>query len=413
MQVVHFRACSLAAWMVFSLMLGAAHSQPPNAAASGHTVVLISLDGLRWDAPARDGAANLLALGKRGVWAPEGMLPSYPAQNAPNLYTVVTGLYPGEHGIVGDAFYDPERGAHYSANDAESAGEGAWYGGTPLWSLAESQGVRTACLGWTGCTAEIAGHRPTYVARTEAKPEAAVHRILAWLRLPGDKRPRLIVARFTEAGEAGRRFGPDAPETRTAIRSIDAAMGRLIADLKRTEVSADLVVVSDHGLAKPEGGWITLDQYTSLTGFTASGSFLYAKSETDRTNAYNRLKRATSEFVAYRLKDLPAELHLKSSARAGDPVIVATGPYAIRVHTPKSGEVDAAPRGVDGFDSETVPETKAIFFAAGPDIVEGKTVAPFDTVHLYPWLAHLLGLTPAKSDGNLNILSSTLRDGGN
>ena len=56
---------------------------------------------------------------------------------------------------------------------------------------------------------------------------------------------------------------------------------------------------------------------------------------------------------------------------------------------------------------------KAIFIAAGPDIVKGKTVAPFENVNLYPWLAHLLGLTPAKNDGSLNILSGTLRDGGN
>jgi alkaline phosphatase D len=55
---------------------------------------------------------------------------------------------------------------------------------------------------------------------------------------------------------------------------------------------------------------------------------------------------------------------------------------------------------------------KASFFAAGPDIVVGKTVQPFENVNLYPWLAHLLGLTPPKSDGSLNVLAGTLRDGG-
>jgi alkaline phosphatase D len=42
----------------------------------------------------------------------------------------------------------------------------------------------------------------------------------------------------------------------------------------------------------------------------------------------------------------------------------------------------------------------------------GKTVQPFENVNLYPWLAHLLGLTPPKSDGSLNVLAGTLRDGG-
>jgi alkaline phosphatase D len=55
---------------------------------------------------------------------------------------------------------------------------------------------------------------------------------------------------------------------------------------------------------------------------------------------------------------------------------------------------------------------KSSFFAAGPDIVSGKTVAPFENVNLYPWIAHLLGLTPPKTDGSLNVLAGTLRDGG-
>ena len=55
---------------------------------------------------------------------------------------------------------------------------------------------------------------------------------------------------------------------------------------------------------------------------------------------------------------------------------------------------------------------KASFFAAGPDIVPGKTIAPFENVNLYPWMAHMLGLTAPNSDGNLNILAATLRDGG-
>ena len=55
---------------------------------------------------------------------------------------------------------------------------------------------------------------------------------------------------------------------------------------------------------------------------------------------------------------------------------------------------------------------KASFYAAGPDIVSGKTVVPFENVNLYPWIAHILGLNPPPSDGDINILSKTLRDQG-
>ena len=95
-------------------------------------------------------------------------------------------------------------------------------------------------------------------------------------------------------------------------------------------------------------------------------------------------------------------------------MIVATGPYPIRAHQPSAEKTDQPPSpGMHGFDPRKVPQMKATFFAAGPDIVPGKTVAPFENVNLYPWIAHLLGLTSPRSDGNLNILAGTLRDGGN
>ena len=76
------------------------------AAQKAHYVVLVSLDGFRWDYAKRDGAVHLLALGKKGVWAPEGMMPSFPSLTFPNHFTIVTGLYPEHHGLVANSFYD-------------------------------------------------------------------------------------------------------------------------------------------------------------------------------------------------------------------------------------------------------------------------------------------------------------------
>src|SRR5437763_10196055 len=111
------------------------------AAQKAHYVVLVSLDGFRWDYAKRDGAAHLLALGKAGVWAPEGMLPSYPSLTFPNHFTIVTGLYPEHHGLVANSFYDETKQARYGIAEA-AVSDGSWYSGVPLWSLAESQGMR-------------------------------------------------------------------------------------------------------------------------------------------------------------------------------------------------------------------------------------------------------------------------------
>ena len=390
------------------------------AAQQAHYVVLVSLDGFRWDYAKHDGAVNLLALGKKGVWAPEGMMPSYPSLTFPNHFTIVTGLYPEHHGLVANTFYDETKHARYSISDAKAVTDGSWYSGVPLWSLAESQGMHAACLFWPGSEAEIAGHRPSWYAvfdnKTQATDEVEQARIddaIALLKMPEAERPHFITIYYSEPDHEGHEYGPDAPQTRAAVQKMDRMIGKLKKALDATHLPIDLVVVSDHGMAKVEGGWITLDEFADLTGFESAGPLLYGKTEEDRVHAYNKLKQASSQFVAYRRKDVPAGLDYNQNPREGDPVVVATGPYAIRAHKPPADRPDHPPElGMHGFDPHKVSEMKASFFAAGPDIVEGKTVAPFENVNLYPWIAHLLGLKTPKNDGSLNVLAGTLRDNG-
>lgn len=385
-----------------------------------HYVVLVSLDGFRWDYAKRDHAAHLLALGKQGVWAPDGMLPSYPSLTFPNHFTIVTGLYPEHHGLVANGFYDPARQARYAIYDSKAVTDGTWYSGVPLWSLAEGHGMRTACLLWPGSEAEIAGFRPTWYAHFDSKTEAGaeaeqarIDDVAALLHLAAAERPHFITIYYSEPDHEGHEFGPDAQETRTAELKVDGLVGKLKAALDATGLPIDLVVVSDHGMVKSKGGWITLDQFADLKGIETAGPLLYPATEEDRVRVYNQLKEASPQFFVYRLKNVPADLEYDQNAREGDPVVVATGPYAIRAHAPEADKTDQPPTiGMHGFDPRKIPDMKASFFAAGPDIVVGKTVAPFENVNLYPWLAHMLGLSPSKTDGSLNILSGTLRDGG-
>jgi len=393
----------------------------PNSAQAlkAHYVVLVSLDGFRWDYAKKYGATHLLAIGRQGVWAPEGMYPSYPSLTFPNHYAIATGLYPEHNGLVANSFLDLEREAdgqldRYGIGDAKAVTDGSWYGGVPLWSLAEKQGMRAACLFWPGSEAEIAGERPSeYLKFDDKLDEAArIGQVIAWLKEPESSRPHLITLYYSDVDHAGHEFGPDAKETKAAVVKVDGLVGKLNAALKATRLPVNLVVVSDHGMVKIQGPWVTLESFADLAGFETAGSLLYAKSEVDRSRVYNKLKQASEKFEVYRRKDVPAGLHYNENGREGDPVIVATGPYAIRAHGPAEGKPDSVPVGQHGFDPQKMPEMKASFFARGPDIVVGKTVAPFENVNLYPWIAHMLGLETAKSDGSLNILAGTLRDNG-
>jgi len=393
----------------------------PNSAQAlkAHYVVLVSLDGFRWDYAKKYGAPNLLALGRQGVWAPDGMLPSYPSLTFPNHYAIITGLYPEHNGLVANSFLDEKRAAegkeaHYAIGNAKAVTDGSFYSGVPLWSLAEKQGMRTACLFWPGSEAEIAGERPTDYLKFDDQVDemARIERVKGWLEEPESDRPHFITLYYSDVDHAGHTYGPDAPQTRAAVARVDKLIGNLKIALDATHLPIDLVVVSDHGMVKIQGPWVTLDQFADLSNFEAAGPLLYGKTEEDRVKAYNQLKKASDKFQVYRRKDVPAGLHYNENPREGDPVVVPTGPYAIRAHGPTGDRPDSEPVGQHGFDPHTMPEMKASFFAEGPDILSGKTVAPFENVNLYPWIAHMLGLNAPKSDGSLNILAGTLRDNG-
>jgi alkaline phosphatase D len=389
---------------------------PSNAAGqqSKHYVVLVSLDGFRYDYPAKYSAKNLLAMGARGASAPDGMIPSYPSVTFPNHYSIVTGLYPDHHGIVANSFYDPTRKETYSYTNPKTTSDGSWYSGTPLWVLAEQQGMRAASFFWPTSDAEIQGKRPSfYVAPYDDNfpGDKRVEQVLAWLRLPPETRPHLIALYYPDTDHAGHAYGPDAPETAEAVRHVDEMVGKLWEGIAASGLPVDLIVVADHGMETLQGDWVILDKWADLSQFETSGPLLYAKSEADAEKAYQSLNGASDKFKVYRRAQVPAYLHFNSNPREGDPVIVPTGPYSIVAHDPNAGggTTRTPPRGGHGYDPRQMPSMKAIFFAAGPDIRSGVTVAPFENVDVYPLIARILKLRMGPIDGKLDPLQGMLK----
>lgn len=124
-------------------------------------VILISADGFRADFTEKYDAKFLQSISKTGVRA-KYMQPSYPSVTFPNHYTIVTGLYPAHHGLVDNTYLDVASGKLYSMGNKKMVAEGKWYGGTPLWVLAEQQKMLSASFFWVASEADIQGIKPTY-----------------------------------------------------------------------------------------------------------------------------------------------------------------------------------------------------------------------------------------------------------
>jgi alkaline phosphatase D len=385
----------------------------PNSAQQRHKpyVVLVSLDGFRYDYAQKYGAPNLLAIASRGASAPDGMIPAYPSVTFSNHYTIVTGLYPEHHGIVANSFYDPERKQHYSYSDPKTSADGSWYGGTPLWVLAEKQGMRSACFFWPGSEAEIDGARPTYYLKFDNKvpDEDRIDQVIAWLRLPARKRPHFITLYYSDTDHAGHQFGPESPEEAAAVHHVDDLMGHLETKLNRLRLPIDLIIVADHGMDTLQGGWINLDQWANLSGFETDGSLMYPSSEEAAEKVYEQLNGASDKFNVYRRRDVPAELHYDTNPRIGDPVVVLNGPYWVRAKSaPFANDKPSDIKGMHGYDPFRFKTMRAIFYAEGPDIRRGVTAEPFENVNLYPFIAKILGLKIGSVDGDLKVLQGIM-----
>ena len=215
-------------------------------------LILISLDGFRPDYLERTKAPHLQALAGRGVRA-DGLVPVFPAKTFPNHYTIVTGLYPERHGIIGNTIYDPTTRRTFTMSNRTEVRDPMWWGGEPIWVTAERAGLRTGTLFWPGSEARIHGVRPTHWRAYDEsmRGTARVDEVLRWLDLPEGRRPAFVTLYFEDTDSAGHRNGPNSDAARQAISRVDGYVGRLVRGLERRGLlsSTNLIVLSDHGMA--------------------------------------------------------------------------------------------------------------------------------------------------------------------
>ena len=389
----------------------AAHPENSPAQVDKPYVLLISIDGYRYDYSEKYGATNLIELGKQGVRA-KALLPEFPSLTFPNHYSIATGLYPEHHGIVENSFWDPELQASFRFTNPVDAGDGRWWGGTPLWVLAEQQGMRSAAYFWVGSEAPIQGVRPSYwyVYSSKTTMETQTNQVMEWLNLPKAQRPHLILLYLSKVDHEGHLHGPDAPETRDAVQEVDAALGRLFEQVHATGLPVNIVVVSDHGMARVSRAIrFTEDEFEGAKFVVGATQVdVYSKDPAVIDKLYARFEHKDPQIAVYRKRDIPAALHYGGNNRIGDLVLFATSPVLLRYDAP-GGRPPGKVEGMHGYDVARVPEMKGIFYAWGPAIKQGVVINEFQNINIYTFIAHMLGLKPPGTDGELSVLLPILK----
>lgn len=413
------RLRSLAAIALAGLvgLAGRAANPPP--------LILISLDGFRWDYCARhpEATPHLRRLAAEGV-AARSLIPVFPSNTFPNHYSIVTGLYPSHHGIINNDLFDQRLGAFFHYKSPLSVRDPRWWGGEPIWATAVRQGRKSATSYWVGAEAETAGVRPTFWRPYDyaGHPFAArIEEIIRWLRLPEEQRPAVLALYYEETNSIGHRTGPESGETTEAIRLLDTQVGAITARLAEEKIAANLVIVSDHGMTAcdPERV-LMLDDLVDLA--TVQVDFdqtvvglrpLRGREPTNDDGAVSELMRSLEKLPpqvkAYRAADLPARLHIDAVHPRVPPVwLVPNEGWEVMRRSVFNFLRARFEKGQHGYDPG-LPSMHGIFIAHGPSFRPGVVLEPFENVHIYNLLCAVAGLTPAPNDGDNRLLQSALR----
>ncbi|HXP83488.1 MAG TPA: ectonucleotide pyrophosphatase/phosphodiesterase [Bryobacteraceae bacterium] len=249
----------------------------------GAPVLMISIDGMRPDAvthAAEHGlkVPNLQRFMKEGVYA-TGVTGVVPTITFPSHTTLVTGVWPAQHGIYSNNTFDPF-----------SETQRFWYWRDirvpTLWQAADQAGIVTASVNWPVTVAakpvrylipeywrarnpedrkllEALTRPADFLTELEAKlgdytngDDTTVHgdeiRTKFAIEILSRVKPGFMTLHLTALDETQHESAPFSAESNATLEALDGMVGRLTAAALANDANAVVAVVSDHGFARTD-----------------------------------------------------------------------------------------------------------------------------------------------------------------
>ncbi|XP_023217195.1 ectonucleotide pyrophosphatase/phosphodiesterase family member 5-like [Centruroides sculpturatus] len=381
-------------------------------------VLLLSFDGFRWDYAGKYHTPNLDWIARTGVQARRGIRTAFVTKTFPDHYTIATGLYEENHGIVNNKMYDPVYDEIFTKRNKDPKW---WDGGEPLWITAKLQGLRTGTYFWPGSEVNFRGIMPdaylTYNEKISFRDR--IDTAIKWLV---EDKLDLVVAYFHEPDKAGHKYGAFSFGVEEAVREVDDTLGYLIDRLKEYDVldNIDIIIVSDHGMTNvtwDKEHLINLNNYLNISSdvkyipqIGAVGGIWPNNGKEDEV--YNKLKNSHPHMTVYKKEELPERYHYKHNRRICPILAIADEGYYITYNSTDQYEKLKNVTGQHGYDND-LPSMHPIFYARGPDFKMNYTRDEFDTVNIYPLICHLLGIKPSPNNGSLSNIKDILTNESN
>lgn len=368
-----------------------------SAAFAKNPVILISIDGFAHKYLDAFQPSFINSMRKQGV-SSKGLKPVYPSKTFPNHLSIVTGKYPVEHGIVHNKFYHRSIGKNYTLGAGKF--DSRWLLAEPIWTIAERKGVKSAVYFWPESEAEVSGIKPSYYYdyKHNTPNKKRLDQLIEWLKLPKNKRPKLLVTYFSTVDSAGHKYGTKSDNLKREINKIDNLLSEFYQRLHaETDSTPNIILVSDHGM-------VDVNQNTSMLAerlFLPFPDIKYVNGETQlyvyeqNTKSLNCIKEhlealpQAANFKVYLKNDFPSHWRFNlNTAFLPDLIVEAKAPSVFY----KSANKDMIHKGTHGFDPRNNSDLDAIFIALGPDIKKETLVPKFQNVLVFDIVAKLLHL---------------------
>ena len=260
---------------------------------NGRKLVIISLDGFANDylSPQHftgNTTLNLTNINhyfiENGAWINGGLIPIFPSKTYPSHYSIVTGMYPKDHGIVSNVFFDPILNDTWDILTHKEDETGKWYLGEPIWNTAKIKGLKSGAFYFPGSLANCSARDSQFSGWPDYYETPYVFN---WgLRDQMDKALDLLLNTHTSTQSSippsdddssdsdsdddaydeyslillyfynpdwfGHVYGPESDEVRDVIETIDGDIGYFMQGLEDGNLidKTDIILLSDHGMAE-------------------------------------------------------------------------------------------------------------------------------------------------------------------
>lgn len=406
--------------------------------ASGHAVLMISIDGLRPDAVLQAEEHHLLIPVLRqflrdGSFAKE-VVNVNPTLTYPNHTTLVTGVSPEKHGIYNNTIFDPT-----------GKEQGAWYWYAPmiqtptLWDAAKAKGLTSGSVRWpvTVNASSITYNIPDYwrsgsdvdqyLLDAVSTPSGILHEIEAKTgslrdgltdenitristELMRTRHPDLMTVHLVELDHQEHLHGPFSPEANATLEKIDKLVERLKEAELEAHPDADIVIVSDHGFfpvehsvnlnrAFVQAGLITLSDTTpahvtswkayAWDGGGSAAILVHDKEDLATIRAVGEVLARLQAYPENGIRKILTHDQAIAAGESSDAFFVVDWKSGYAFGGDLNGPVvnNTRPGGMHGYMNDN-PQLHSVFLIEGPGIAQGKNLGVIDMRQIAPTIAH-------------------------